>query len=178
VVVVSFEARNYVVTTSIPLGLLVHVFDGIFLVHYVLDAWLWKFSDPYYRSTLTPLYLEPLTPAPMGARTRTRKPTPLVKLLGIPVLGLCVLGVLACYPRLSKPLYAALIAPLDAEQHLRWGIEFAQSGDLLRAQQQLARAVELVPQDARMRGLLAVVAQHIEEVQSTQPNLSANTRDE
>ena len=35
---------------------LLHVFDGLFLFHYVLDMFTWKFTDPYYRRTLGPLY--------------------------------------------------------------------------------------------------------------------------
>jgi hypothetical protein len=36
---------------------LVALFDGLFVFHYVVDAWIWKFSDPYYRQSLAPLYL-------------------------------------------------------------------------------------------------------------------------
>lgn len=41
---------------------LLHVFDGLFLFHYVLDMFTWKFTDPYYRRTLGPLY----APKPAG----------------------------------------------------------------------------------------------------------------
>jgi hypothetical protein len=41
---------------SMPMRLLVHSLDGIFLFHFFIDAFLWKFSKPHYRETLGPLY--------------------------------------------------------------------------------------------------------------------------
>jgi hypothetical protein len=35
---------------------LVHVFDGIFVFHYVIEMSIWKLSDPYFKKTLGPLY--------------------------------------------------------------------------------------------------------------------------
>lgn len=35
---------------------LVHLFDGIFVFHYVIEMSLWKFSDPYFGKSLGPLY--------------------------------------------------------------------------------------------------------------------------
>jgi len=37
--------------------LLVHLFDGIFVFHYVIEMSIWKFSDPYFRKRLGPLYM-------------------------------------------------------------------------------------------------------------------------
>jgi hypothetical protein len=50
-----------------PLGyrLLVNVFDGLFVFHYFVEAFIWKFGDPYFRQTLSPLYF----PRPATART-------------------------------------------------------------------------------------------------------------
>lgn len=39
-----------------PLNLLVHVFDGLFLFHYFVEMYLWKFREPYLRDSLGPLY--------------------------------------------------------------------------------------------------------------------------
>ncbi len=36
---------------------LVHVFDGIFVFHYIIEMSIWKFSDPYFRKSLGPLYM-------------------------------------------------------------------------------------------------------------------------
>jgi hypothetical protein len=41
---------------------LVALFDGLFVFHYVVDAWIWKFSDPYYRRMLGPLYFGTTAP--------------------------------------------------------------------------------------------------------------------
>ena len=35
---------------------LVAVFDGIFVFHYFVEMFIWKFSEPHYRQTLGPLY--------------------------------------------------------------------------------------------------------------------------
>jgi hypothetical protein len=35
---------------------LVSLFDGLFVFHYFIECLIWKFSDPYYRQTLGPLY--------------------------------------------------------------------------------------------------------------------------
>ena len=34
----------------------VHLFDGIFLAHYVVEAFLWRFREPFYRERVAPLY--------------------------------------------------------------------------------------------------------------------------
>ena len=36
--------------------LLVNLFNGIFVAHYFVEAFLWKFRNPFYRKTLAPLY--------------------------------------------------------------------------------------------------------------------------
>lgn len=40
-----------------PGHLLVHVFDGLFLFHYFVEMFLWKFREPYFRDSLGPLYV-------------------------------------------------------------------------------------------------------------------------
>jgi hypothetical protein len=45
--------RTY--TTGGP-RFLVHLFDGIFVFHYIVEMSIWKFSDPYFRKALGPLY--------------------------------------------------------------------------------------------------------------------------
>lgn len=57
----------------------VALFDGLFVFHYVVDAWIWKFSDPFYRQTLAPLYFgtgpRPSTEAsPHDGPGRDRRP--------------------------------------------------------------------------------------------------------
>jgi hypothetical protein len=38
---------------------LVAVFDGLFVFHYFVEMFIWRFSEPYYRQTLGPLYFAP-----------------------------------------------------------------------------------------------------------------------
>jgi len=40
----------------LPVNLLVHVFDGLFLFHYFVEMYLWKFREPFFRDSLGPLY--------------------------------------------------------------------------------------------------------------------------
>jgi hypothetical protein len=49
-----FRAQD--VYTAGPSRALVHVFDGLFVFHYVIEMSIWKMSDPYFRKTLGPLY--------------------------------------------------------------------------------------------------------------------------
>jgi hypothetical protein len=35
---------------------LVHVFDGLYVFHYIVEMYIWKFSDPFFRKQLSPLY--------------------------------------------------------------------------------------------------------------------------
>ena len=42
--------------SPLPVRLLLHSIDGIFLFHFYVEAFLWKFSKPHYRETLGPLY--------------------------------------------------------------------------------------------------------------------------
>jgi hypothetical protein len=41
---------------------LLNLLNGIFMAHYFVEAFLWKFGEPFYRKTLTPLYF-PSAPA-------------------------------------------------------------------------------------------------------------------
>lgn len=54
-------ARTATFSTS-----LVHVFDGLFVAHYLVEARLWRLREPFYREQVGPLYLAPrsLVPSP------------------------------------------------------------------------------------------------------------------
>jgi hypothetical protein len=39
--------------------LLLAIFDGIFVFHYFVEMFIWRFSEPHYRQTLGPLYFAP-----------------------------------------------------------------------------------------------------------------------
>jgi hypothetical protein len=43
--------------------LMIAVFDGLFAFHYFIEMLIWRFSDPFFRKTLTGLYFAP-KPAP------------------------------------------------------------------------------------------------------------------
>ena len=47
---------------------LLAIFDGLFVFHYFVEMFIWRFSEPHYRQTLGPLYFAP-------------KPKPLPKVL-------------------------------------------------------------------------------------------------
>ncbi len=47
---------------------LISLFDGLFVFHYFIESLIWKFSDPYYRQTLGPLYFAPSPSAKSEAR--------------------------------------------------------------------------------------------------------------
>jgi hypothetical protein len=49
--------------------LLFAIFDGLFVFHYFLESFIWRFSEPYYRQTLAPLYFasrQPRTAQPVA----------------------------------------------------------------------------------------------------------------
>jgi hypothetical protein len=50
------ESGGTVKDSPVTYALLIHVFDGLFVFHYFVEAFIWKFGDPYFRQTLGPLY--------------------------------------------------------------------------------------------------------------------------
>ena len=43
--------------------LLISVFDGLFVFHYIIESRIWRFGDPFYRRSLVPLYFRKVAPA-------------------------------------------------------------------------------------------------------------------
>jgi hypothetical protein len=43
--------------SPLPYRLLISVFNGVFVLHYLIESRIWRFHDPYFRSQLLPLYL-------------------------------------------------------------------------------------------------------------------------
>jgi hypothetical protein len=35
---------------------LISLFDGLFVFHYIVESLIWRFSEPHYRQTLGPPY--------------------------------------------------------------------------------------------------------------------------
>jgi hypothetical protein len=52
-----------------PYRVLIALFDGLFVFHYFIEALIWKFGNPFYRTTLGPLYFGPNPPRGAGAVT-------------------------------------------------------------------------------------------------------------
>lgn len=165
VIALGFELRNYAPEGLAPsTKFLVHFFDGIFFVHYFLEAFLWKFSDPFYRRTLAPLYLEPRAP---GAGAAHRLGTLTARGVGVALLAL--LGIALARPWLApaaREFERVAIAPLGAENHLRWGVELAKDGELARAQRHLREADRLQGGDPRTTAALRWVEQRLNQRQA------------
>ena len=157
-IVVLFELRNLVpLDAPVSTRLFVHIFDGIFLLHYVLEAFLWKFHEPHYRATLAPLYFAAL---PVRVRSRARR-----SFRALAAAGACASLVLFSWSMASSTRVARAFAtlnqymvdPLLADQHLRWGIRLADRGELEPARLHLQHALAHGPNDPRTKQALAWV---------------------
>ncbi len=42
-----------------PSRIMLALFNGLFVTHYFVEAFLWRFSNPFYRQSLMPLYFSP-----------------------------------------------------------------------------------------------------------------------
>jgi hypothetical protein len=157
-VVVLFEARSFVVTESVALRFAVHIFDGIFMLHYVLDAFLWKFHNPFYRSQLYPLYFQRrLKPTHTGVSRGTLGA--LGAAVGVSALLMFLPPLRANLASAANALQKRVIDPLHAEEYMRWGIHYAETGQLNDASHHLTRAAELAPEDQRLKGWLRMLSQ-------------------
>jgi hypothetical protein len=157
---IAFELRNSIQPGSRPLAFLIHVFDGIFVVHYVMDAFLWRFGNPFYRQTLGPLYFGAVESQPnatvfIGAGvdrpSSTRHQTWAWGAAALALIGLFVAHALS--PRI-RVLEASVVDPIHAQNHLRWGIELAQRHDFSAAKQHLSEALKLNPANADARNAI------------------------
>jgi hypothetical protein len=43
-------------SSGVTSRMLISVFDGLFIFHYVIESRIWRFGEPYYRESLIPLY--------------------------------------------------------------------------------------------------------------------------
>jgi uncharacterized membrane protein len=46
-------------SSPIPALMMIAIFDGIFVFHYFVEMYIWKFSDPHFRAMLNGLYFSP-----------------------------------------------------------------------------------------------------------------------
>lgn len=152
VVVIAFELRALVVTESTALSFVVHLFDGIFLLHYVLDAFLWRFSQPFYGEQLGRLYLQPA--AANATRWRWRPWVCGATLLLLVTLAAGIFG----DPRRMAHL---VFDPIHAHNHTRWGVEAIQRSEMREAHRHLLEAVQRDPEARYARAALDWVEMQI-----------------
>jgi hypothetical protein len=153
-----FEARNFVATESVALRFAVHIFDGIFMLHYVLDAFLWKFHNPHYRAQLYPLYFQKRFKPERSGLSRGALRTLLV-ISAVSALALLIPPVRAGLAGAASHLQKRVIDPLHAEEYRRWGIESAQTGQFRDATDYFTRASQLAPDDQRLKTWLRQLSQ-------------------
>jgi hypothetical protein len=56
---------------SLPYRALVSIFEGLFVFHYFVEMLIWRFSDPFFRRTLSSLYFKP---RPWGGQSCPQPP--------------------------------------------------------------------------------------------------------
>lgn len=47
---------QYAAGSGVPLRVLLNLYNGLFVFHYFVESFVWKFNQPFYRETLGPLY--------------------------------------------------------------------------------------------------------------------------
>ncbi len=139
-VVVGFEFRNSVQLDSRSLMFLIHIFDGIFVTHYVLDAFLWRFGNPFYREHLGRLYFQPAAPS-----AEPRRKSWVVALIATALAAVTTLAFTSYRTEGTQTLGGSIANPIHAKNHLRWGVELAQRGDFPRAREHLNEALARDP---------------------------------
>jgi hypothetical protein len=162
IVVIAFEVRNTFAVGSFELRFLIHIFDGIFLLHYTLDAFLWRFGQPFYREQLGPLYFQPLPAAPRAPGSRRRSW----------LLGGALLAALAGFGVVSgvaQRIQRNLIDPLYVDNHSRWGYELALRGDLAQAKRHLQEALRHDPNSEYAKTALRWVQSRPERARDAAP---------
>jgi hypothetical protein len=58
-VVLQFTNLSGMAELSTHYAAVISIFDGIFVFHYLVEMLIWRFSDPFFRRTLTSLYFAP-----------------------------------------------------------------------------------------------------------------------
>jgi hypothetical protein len=135
----------------------VHIFDGIFLVHYFIEAFLWKFHVPFYRDSLAPLYFEAEgRKAPVDRRVRSGG-------LGIAAVATAVAAVwmLGWLDAPARSFEESKIAPMHAENHESWGRSLWARGDLVGARDHLLEALERDPERSQARAMATEIEREL-----------------
>lgn len=169
---VLFELRNAVGEITPTTTFFVHMFDGLFLLHYFVEAFLWKFGNPYYRKTLAPLYFatasspaEDISAATVG-QAKQAKPSA----FGLGLTAACVLMALGLahtqgwLSAMSFGVKRTVIDPMRAENHRGWGSALVERGDLAHAKPHLERAVAYDAHNAQATAMLEWVDTQLRQV--------------
>ena len=62
----TYVTRNWS-SWPTPTRIMLAVFNGLFVTHYFVESFIWKFSNPFYRQSLSPLYSAHATKKPIAA---------------------------------------------------------------------------------------------------------------
>jgi hypothetical protein len=157
--VIGYELRGEWQPSTPSTTFFVHIFDGIFAVHYFVEAFLWKFRNPFYQKALSPLYFEPAARLEEHAPPRRSRAAKLREaVLMAVVLALIAFGVQRVA---AADLQHRAFDPLLAQTHARWGIELASRGELAGAREHFEEAQRRAPEDAQIRQLVEWVDQRL-----------------
>jgi len=162
-VVIAFELRGQLGAAAAgppSMRYFVHLFDGIFFLHYFLEAFLWKLGDPYYRRRLAPLYLDAPQP-PSAVPVSPHAPPsrrPEWALAGVSLVLIAVAGVQGLFARAAEQLEQRVGRPMAIESHLRWGIQLAERGELERASAHAQEVLRLYPESGSAQQLQRSIA--------------------
>jgi hypothetical protein len=116
-----------------------------------MDAFLWRFGNPFYRQTLGPLYFgtpEAKADEAAAADSAAKRPVPSrhqTWAFGGVALALIALVVAHAFSPRIRTIEACVVDPIHAQNHLRWGIELAQRRDFAAAKQHLSEALKRNP---------------------------------
>ncbi len=58
-IVLVLRAASGSPALALPYRAVVSIFDGLFVFHYFVEMLIWRFSDPFFRKTLSSLYFTP-----------------------------------------------------------------------------------------------------------------------
>lgn len=172
-VVLVFELRNHVAGPIAPsTQYFVHLFDGIFFVHYFIEAFLWKFGAPYYREQLGPLYFaRPAAAGTVGEPQPARAPWWSWSWAGAAAVGATLLALLGLMQLLGGPAQVArsieqrVLVPMGRDNHLRWAAVLLQRDEIDAARAHAERVLRDDPQSESAQRLL----QAVDQAQARQP---------
>lgn len=164
-IVILFEARQHLAPSAPPTALFfAHIFDGVFVVHYFVEAFVWRFGNPFYRRTLEPLYFReassPTLPHAPHVAMRSRGCAAATAL----ACAFVLIGAAAARAQLdlvAQSIRRRLLDPIHAQNHLVWSIELAEEGQLVDARRHARKAVAYDASNRRAWAVLKAIDEHL-----------------